>query len=55
MLSEEMRYRAMRLLEANPGIGQPGAAHQSRMSLDKCKHWALDRARHLPITSGSVV
>ena len=38
MLSEEMRYRVMRLLEANPGISQRDAAHRLGVSLGKLNY-----------------
>lgn len=38
MLSEEMRYRVMRLLEANPGISQRDAARQLGVSLGKLNY-----------------
>jgi EPS-associated MarR family transcriptional regulator len=38
MLSEEMRYRIMRLLEANPEISQRDAAHQLGVSLGKLNY-----------------
>jgi EPS-associated MarR family transcriptional regulator len=38
MLSEEMRYRVMRLLEANPGISQRDAAHELGVSLGKLNY-----------------
>lgn len=38
MLSEEMHYRVMRLLEANPGISQREAAHQLGVSLGKLNY-----------------
>jgi EPS-associated MarR family transcriptional regulator len=38
MLSAEMRYRVMRLLEANPGISQRDAAHELGVSLGKLNY-----------------
>ena len=38
MLSEEMRYKVMRLLEANPGMSQRDAARELGISLGKLNY-----------------